>query len=220
MQQKNYNKYIQSLKYALANHFHIFLALWLIWSFIPIAFLKIYEVLLPELVRSSESHGLTTVYVAMGLIVIFLCVSLGFSLWACFLSGIQSSKKIIIILNAYFILWLAFTNIYYFFNCIDDYFILAKVATEDSDIIHMNGLKPFWHAVSMQGVHNLLLPINRFYNYVGCLFYSADTMSTIGSNDMVTSTTPGRILTMIEAFAGQVVTIVAIGMFFSNRGDK
>ncbi len=213
--------FVASFKYYLNNHFYVFTTLWLIAAFIPLILLKIYEKILPELVRYGDPHGLKASYIATGIIIIFLCISLGFSLWACFLHGIKSSRKIIIILFAYFILWIAFTNIFYFFNCVDDYFILTKlVAGEDSGLIHMNGMKPFWQILEIQGVHNVLVPINRTYNYVACLFYSADTMSTIGSNHIVTVTTPGRIFTMIQAFAGQVVTVVAIGMFFSGSSNE
>ena len=213
--------YTEVFKHYLNNHFHKFTLLWLVMACIPLVFLQIYKYFLPAIVQSGKFKGLITSYIFSGIIIAFLCISLGISVWTCFLNGINSKKKIAVLLIAYFILWILFTNIYYFFNCVDEYFILSGLATSDNSLLHMTGLKPFWLAAEDPVTHQIVLePANHFYNYIGCLFYSADTMSTIGSNDMVTTTNPGRIFTMIQAFAGQVVTIVAIGMFFSGLDDK
>lgn len=145
---------------------------------------------------------------------------LSISLWSSIKSNLRGSRKLLIIVASYIMLWFAFGNLYYFLTDIENYLYLQPltVAAVDLYIPAPNAQiiqnMPFLWSCNVSA--DTLLPANRYAGYIDALYFSGTTMLTIGYGDFIPITPLIKMLSIFQAFLGQFINVVAVGIWLNN----
>lgn len=149
------------------------------------------------------------------LVIMLLLIST--CLWASFRSDADGGKKLLLIMASYLMIWFAFGNLYYFFQNTESYLQVYEAANvgvvqHEQSLLSMPSL---WQVDPLQQ-ELALEPTNRGEGYVNCLYFSGVTLLTIGYGDIVPNSSLMKLLVLLEAFLGQFITVLAIGIWLSG----
>lgn len=159
------------------------------------------------------------------IVAILICLLISFisiSVWSSIKSNLQGSSKLMLIVSSYIMLWFTFGNLYYFFSDVENYLALqtavktnpAYAALTDIHTTHIIKNMPFlWN---YDPVTDTITAINRSPAYLNSLYFSGTTMLTIGYGDFIPLTPFTKMLTILQAFLGQFINVVAIGIWLNN----
>ena len=154
--------------------------------------------------------------------------------WAAINSNTTGQRRMMLIISAYLMIWLAFGNLYYFFSDTENFVATNTTSVEglvkewDGDM-HVTELQEstvlrnvphFWELVPHKdsGGNEQLLPrtVNRLNGYLDCLYFSGVSILTIGYGDIVPESRFLKMLVLLEGFLGQFINVVAIGLWLSG----
>ena len=206
--------FLQTYKKLLQKNFAAFMVVWFILAMSPVFLLWFFEKrVVQDIFLVSQEYLLTLGLVAF----VILCSSISLSVWAAFHRDISNPRKFILIVASYIMIWLAFGNLYYFGNSLHNFLVVVRDLPSDSASVVLGGLPDFWQQVNIAGDQLGYVPVNSWTNYVNCLYLSAVTITTIGYGDIVPLTSLSKIFVTVEAMSGQMIMVVAIGIWFSNK---
>lgn len=173
----------------------------------------------------------------LGIVLLLLFLLLSFisiAIWAAINSNTTGQRRMMLIISAYLMLWLAFGNLYYFFSDTENFVATNTTSVEglvkewDGDM-HVTELQEstvlrnvphFWELVPHKdsGGNEQLLPrtVNRLNGYLDCLYFSGVSILTIGYGDIVPESRFLKMLVLLEGFLGQFINVVAIGLWLSG----
>ena len=142
----------------------------------------------------------------LGIVLLLLFLLLSFisiAIWAAINSNTTGQRRMMLIISAYLMIWLAFGNLYYFFSDTENFVATNTTSVEglvkewDGDM-HVTELQEstvlrnvphFWELVPHKdsGGNEQLLPrtVNRLNGYLDCLYFSGVSILTIGYGDIV-----------------------------------
>ena len=173
----------------------------------------------------------------LGIVLLLLFLLLSFisiAIWAAINSNTTGQRRMMLIISAYLMIWLAFGNLYYFFSDTENFVATNTTSVEglvkewDGDM-HVTELQEstvlrnvphFWELVPHKdsGGNEQLLPrtVNRLNGYLDCLYFSGVSILTIGYGDIVPESRFLKMLVLLEGFLGQFINVVAIGLWLSG----
>lgn len=160
----------------------------------------------------------------LGIVLLLLFLLLSFisiAIWAAINSNTTGQRRMMLIISAYLMIWLAFGNLYYFFSDTENFVATNATSVEglvkewDGDM-HVTELQEstvlrnvphFWELVPHKdsGGNEQLLPrtVNRLNGYLDCLYFSGVSILTIGYGDIVPESRFLKMLVLLEGFLGQ-----------------
>lgn len=156
------------------------------------------------------------------LLIILLFSFISISIWSSIKSELHGTKKLLLILFSYIMLWFAFGNLYYFLLDMENYLSLKNLVTTGlltipSDFWQHNQLikniAPFWQYNFPEEQY---LASNRYIGYINSLYFSGTTMLTIGYGDFVPATPFLKIISLLQAFLAQFINVVAVGIWLNG----
>lgn len=176
---------------------------------------------------------LSVIYIA-SLLVFFII-----SMWVIFTAELSKQKKITVIIAAYLLIWFAFGNFYFAtFNVADFYkninlahsalLPLGDAISPKSMALEpfslkgtLSNIETFWQLIPevpdyYGNVYWNIVPANRLVGYIDCLYFSATTILTIGFGDITPTTAFVKIFVIFEGFLGQIINVLAIGLWLSK----
>lgn len=207
-------------------HFKMFLAVWLFLAFFPLFSSIIFDFSILNILKFNNQYLGYTLIVILPIFILSFSFFLSISLWIVFKLKIYRQRKIILILSTYLLVWLVFTNIYFFLSNLDNFFAYTKILVAEqntlsletpllkSNLIH--GLQNFW---GLTAIDNQLMPINRLLNYIDCLYFSGSTILTIGYGDFYPLHPLLKLLAIFEGFLGMIINVLAVGLWLSNTSN-
>ena len=173
----------------------------------------------------------------LGIVLLLLFLLLSFisiAIWAAINSNTTGQRRMLLIISAYLMIWLAFGNLYYFFSDTENFVVTNTTSVEglvkewDGDM-HVTTLQEstvlrnvphFWELVPEKdgSGKEQLLPrtVNRLNGYIDCLYFSGVSILTIGYGDIVPESRFLKMLVLLEGFLGQFINVVAIGLWLSG----
>lgn len=203
-------KHYQSL---MNKNFKAFIGMWLGLACSPLILNALYEYAQSQNMKfvSREQTFLTGFF-----LFVVLNISLSMSIWSAFHKGLDYRRRYIVLLLAYLMIWLSFGNFFYLFSSLQNLLVVTEGEFAPHGLVVLQGLPDFWALAPTELNKVALQSVNRFHNYVGCLYYSASVITTLGFGDIVPVTALARIFTIVEAFLGQLITVVAVGLWFKE----
>ncbi|WP_257904641.1 putative voltage-gated potassium channel [Campylobacter lari] len=165
------------------------------------------------------------------MVAIALMMFLLISIWAAFSSKINIKEKFFIILYAYVLIWFAYGNLYYFSCDVDNYnrMLIATQKNENLDIVDLQEkIIEVQFQTPIRGIHNFwslndeLKPQiqNRIKGLVDCYYFSGVTMLTIGFGDVTPVSSLLRLFSVFQGFLGQVIVVIAMGLWINQAGKQ
>lgn len=202
----------------LHQNLHYFLCALFLLACSPLLFSFLFEYVVLE---NNNFQPLILFAIVLTLItLLFSFISI--SIWSSIKSELQGTKKLLLIIFSYIMLWFAFGNLYYFLINMENYLSLKqlidiKFFAEPIDFWQSNQLikniAPFWQYDSIQAQY---LPSNRYIGYINSLYFSGTTMLTIGYGDFVPLTPFVKIISLIQAFLAQFINVVTVGIWLNG----
>ena len=189
-----------------------FIAFWTIVSFIPLFAAFIFDGFV-----TGKSHPAESVILqGLALFSLFsILMTVVFSLRMAFFKGTKGYTKLLIIGVAYFVLWLAFANLFYLVADVEAYAACILKAS-GKQVQCFSGLKDFWLSTATDAAELVPDSINRITNYIDCLYFSGVSIVTMGYGDIVPVAGFCKILVLLETFSGQILTVAAAGLCFAG----
>lgn len=220
---------------VLAENFYKFLILLALLACAPFFASLVFD----YLVVDGNGHFKSGLLLGIVLLLLLLLLSfISIAVWAAFNSKTPGEQRILLIMSAYVMIWLAFGSLYYFFSDTEN-FVAARTTSVaglvddlvDKDL-HVTALQEdtvlrnvphFWELETQtlpDGTEQLLpRPVNRLDGYVDCLYFSGVSILTIGYGDIVPVSRLLKMLVLLEGFLGQFINVVAIGLWLSGIKD-
>lgn len=208
-----------------------FVIIWVSLSFVPLWANLAFD-LITHIINVLDAEYLEIVLLfALPLFAGAFAAFLFISLWVAFESQVPMYTKLLLIMLAYILIWLAFGNLYYFFSSIDSFGNIkqlqklnlplqetieqAKIMTSST----LSTLPTFWE---LEVRDNILVTVtaNRWTNYFDCLYFSGINTLTIGFGDIVPLSRFIKMLVLLECFLGMIINVLAIGIWLSNANKK
>ena len=148
------------------------------------------SVVFDSLVWKDKAFEPFILLVIVLLLLLVMLIFLSACLWASFKSQVDGSKKLVLILMSYLMIWFAFGNLYYFFNNTESYLQAYEQMQQRSGTVTIQEFRPdivknfpdLWQLESLQEELSLQ-PTNRGEGYINCLYFSGVTLLTIGYGD-------------------------------------
>lgn len=172
-------------------------------------------------------------------LLLLLLIFISIALWAAIKSNVTGERRIVLIISAYLMIWLAFGNLYYFFSDIENFVLADKQSTETimqlpagnmqlaelQERTVLKNIPYFWElqaADSLTSDKQDLAPmsVNRINGYIDCLYFSGVSILTIGYGDIVPESRFLKMLVVLEGFLGQFINVVAIGLWLSTASKE
>lgn len=158
----------------------------------------------------------------LGIVLLLLFLLLSFisiAIWAAINSNTTGQRRMMLIISAYLMIWLAFGNLYYFFSDTEN-FVATNTTSVEGLVKEWDGDMHVWELVPHKdsGGNEQLLPrtVNRLNGYLDCLYFSGVSILTIGYGDIVPESRFLKMLVLLEGFLGQFINVVAIGLWLSG----
>ena len=180
---------------------------------------------------AASDHSRFHPYFLLGIVLFMLALMVSFLsiiLWSSVRSYVAGTKKLTIILFTYLMIWFSFGNLYYFISNTENYVqVMNKIQPGSMELFDrgkmlrfqrhaiINNIPPLWD-VEVQGGRSRVTPINRTDGYFDCLYFSGVTLLTIGYSDIVPVSQFAKMMVLLEAFLGQFINIIAIGLWLSS----
>lgn len=201
----------------MEEEFCFFWIAWFLLAFSPLIAAFFFEAIATQKV---EQLTVTLLLVASIVLLLALYFFISISLWAAFKGNFSGDKRAFLVVSSFFMIWLGFGNFYYFSCDISD--LLAKLGGSPTGAgLVLEGIGEFWEFCGLeQGSDSGFTAINRLDNYIDCLYFSAVSILTIGYGDIVPISKMSKILVMIEAFLGQLINVVAVGLWLSTISEN
>jgi len=195
------------------KNFKAFICMWLALACSPLLLNTFYEYTQS---RNMQFMSQEQAFGAGVLLFLVLVISISTSIWSAFHKGLAYKQRFILLLFAYLMVWLAFGNFFYLCCALHNLLVVTEGSFAPEGIVVLQGLQDFWAMAPAASRQITLQSVNRLNNYIGCLYYSAAVITTIGFGDITPITAMARIFTIIEAFLGQLITVVAVGLWFKE----
>lgn len=215
MQQKIHQEKELSLRRLMMlidNNLKKFICLWALVACIPLVSALIFDSFVTG--KSHPAEGAILQGVALFSLFSIL-VTVFFSLRMAFFRGTKGYTKLVIIGVAYFVLWLAFGNLFYLIADVEAY-ASCVLKTTGQQVQCFNGIKDFWLTTASAEAELVPDSINRLTNYIDCLYFSGISIVTMGFGDIVPVAGFCKILVLLETFSGQILTVAAAGLCFAG----
>lgn len=174
------------------------------------------------IVIKNNSFSPIALLVIVLILITLLFSFISISIWSSIKSNFHGTKKLLLIIFSYLMLWFTFGNIYYFFLSIENYLSLKDIVISEPFIYLENlfcehqlikGIEPFWNYDSTTQQYQC---VNRYYGYINLLYFSGTTMLTIGYGDLVPLTPFIKMLSIMQAFLAQFINVVAVGIWLNS----
>lgn len=215
----------------LAENFYKFLVFLGLLAYAPV----FASILFDYIVIYGDGRFKAGILLGFVLLLLFLLLSfISIALWAAVNSKATGEQRMLLIISAYLMIWLAFGNLYYFFSDTENFVVTNSnsvtgiVKDWDGDM-HVTALQEhsvlrnvphFWELVPQQKADGTeqLIPktVNRVNGYIDCLYFSGVSILTIGYGDIVPESRFLKMLVLLEGFLGQFINVVAIGLWLSG----
>ena len=209
-----------------------FVLLWVVLAFLPFLANIIVDFISIRFINLDSSLLEILILFLLPAFAAAFAAFLFVSIWVAFKSDVELHTKLILIVLAYLLIWIAFGNLFYFFACIDslsqikDLLLLRLPIFDTKNIIDtlpantLSSLKPFWNIVVSNNQVIELSTSNRFDNYFDCLYFSGVNILTIGFGDIVPLSKFVKAMVLLEAFLGMIINVLAVGMWLSTISKK
>lgn len=215
----------------LAENFYKFLVSLGLLACAPL----IASVVFDYIVIDGDGRFKASILLGFVLLLLFLLLSfISIAIWAAINSKATGQRRIVLIISAYLMIWLAFGNLYYFFSDTENFVATNTTSIEwlvkewDGDM-HVTDLQEstvlrnvphFWELVPVTRddgkEHFLPRTVNRVNGYLDCLYFSGVSILTIGYGDIVPESRFLKMLVLLQGFLGQFINVVAIGLWLSG----
>ncbi|CAK7042730.1 potassium channel family protein [Phascolarctobacterium sp.] len=215
----------------LAENFYKFLVSLGLLACAPL----IASVVFDYIVIDGDGRFKASILLGFVLLLLFLLLSfISIAIWAAINSKATGQRRMVLIISAYLMIWLAFGNLYYFFSDTENFVATNTTSIEglvkewDGDM-HVTDLQEstvlrnvphFWELVPVTRddgkEHFLPRTVNRVNGYLDCLYFSGVSILTIGYGDIVPESRFLKMLVLLQGFLGQFINVVAIGLWLSG----
>lgn len=215
----------------LAENFYKFLVSLGLLACVPL----IASVVFDYIVIDGDGRFKASILLGFVLLLLFLLLSfISIAIWAAINSKATGQRRMVLIISAYLMIWLAFGNLYYFFSDTENFVATNTTSIEglvkewDGDM-HVTDLQEstvlrnvphFWELVPVTRddgkEHFLPRTVNRVNGYLDCLYFSGVSILTIGYGDIVPESRFLKMLVLLQGFLGQFINVVAIGLWLSG----
>lgn len=215
----------------LAENFYKFLVSLGLLACAPL----IASVVFDYIVIDGDGRFKASILLGFVLLLLFLLLSfISIAIWAAINSKATGQRRMVLIISAYLMIWLAFGNLYYFFSDTENFVATNTTSIEglvkewDGDM-HVTDLQEstvlrnvphFWELVPVTRddgkEHFLPRTVNRDDGYLDCLYFSGVSILTIGYGDIVPESRFLKMLVLLQGFLGQFINVVAIGLWLSG----
>lgn len=215
----------------LAENFYKFLVFLGLLACAPL----IASVIFDYIVIDGDGRFKASILLAFVLLLLFLLLSfISIAIWAAINSKATGQRRMVLIISAYLMIWLAFGNLYYFFSDTENFVVTNATSIEglvkewDGDM-HVTDLQEstvlrnvphFWELVPVTlddgKEHFIPRTVNRVNGYLDCLYFSGVSILTIGYGDIVPESRVLKMLVLLQGFLGQFINVVAIGLWLSG----
>lgn len=215
----------------LAENFYKFLVSLGLLACAPL----IASVVFDYIVIDGDGRFKASILLGFVLLLLFLLLSfISIAIWAAINSKATGQRRMVLIIIAYLMIWLAFGNLYYFFSDTENFVATNTTSIEglvkewDGDM-HVTDLQEstvlrnvphFWELVPVTRddgkEHFLPRTVNRVNGYLDCLYFSGVSILTIGYGDIVPESRFLKMLVLLQGFLGQFINVVAIGLWLSG----
>lgn len=202
----------------LQENLHYFLFAFFLLACSPVISSFLFE----YIVIKNNSYSPFALLIIVLILITLLFSFISISIWTSIKSNFHGTKKLLLIIFSYLMLWFTFGNIYYFFLSIENYLSLKEIIISDPLIYIENlfcehqlikGIEPFW---SYDAAAQQYSCINRYSGYINSLYFSGTTMLTIGYGDLVPLTPFMKMLSIVQAFLAQFINVVAVGIWLNS----
>lgn len=193
------------------------------------------SVVFDYIVIDGDGRFKASILLGFVLLLLFLLLSfISIAIWAAINSKATGQRRMVLIISAYLMIWLAFGNLYYFFSDTENFVATNTTSIEglvkewDGDM-HVTDLQEstvlrnvphFWELVPVTRddgkEHFLPRTVNRVNGYLDCLYFSGVSILTIGYGDIVPESRFLKMLVLLQGFLGQFINVVAIGLWLSG----
>ena len=192
-----------------------FIFLWTLISFVPLFAAFIFDACVTGNPHPAGSQLLK----GAALVSLFsILVTVAFTLRMAFFKGTKGYTKLLVIGVAYFVLWLAFANLFYLIADIEAY-ASCIITNAGKQVKCFNGFSDFWLTTATEAAELAPDSINRLKNYIDCLYFSGVSIVTMGYGDIVPVAGFCKILVLLETFSGQILTVAAAGLCFAGLSN-
>ncbi len=207
---------LQHLMHLIDNNLKKFIFFWVLLSFAPLFAAFVFDACVtgnPHPVGSTLLKWFAFISLFSILITVF------FSLRMAFFKGVKGHTKLLIIGVAYFVLWLAFANLFYLIADVEAY-AACVLKLGGKQVKSFSGIGDFWLTTATVTAELAPEAINRLTNYIDSLYFSGISLVTMGYGDIVPVAGFCKILVLLETFSGQVLTVAAAGLCFAGFADN
>ncbi|MEG1413001.1 MAG: potassium channel family protein [Acidaminococcaceae bacterium] len=213
---------IKRYKKLMERNLPAFVCMWLLLACSPVfASLLLDYIVVSKTAQDNMNTVIPAVLVLALMLLFVLATFICISLWAAFHSTLTTQKRVSIIIFAYLMIWLGFGNYYYFSCDVENILgLLGQGSIEEQKLV-LKGVQDFWQAQLPTGAHaGIFIPVNRVDGYVDCLYFSGISILTIGYGDIVPVANITKLMVILEGFLGQLINVVAIGLWLSSIDNK
>ena len=199
----------------LAENFYKFLVSLGLLACAPL----IASVVFDYIVIDGDGRFKASILLGFVLLLLFLLLSfISIAIWAAINSKATGQRRMVLIISAYLMIWLAFGNLYYFFSDTENFVATNTTSIEglvkewDGDM-HVTDLQEstvlrnvphFWELVPVTRddgkEHFLPRTVNRVNGYLDCLYFSGVSILTIGYGDIVPESRFLKMLVLLQGF--------------------
>lgn len=189
-----------------------FVTFWVLLAFVPLVGTLFFDAMV-----TGQNHPVeASILQYVSLISIFsILFTMILTLRLAFYKGTKGYTRLMVIGVAYFVIWVAFANLYYGMMDIESY-ANCVLRLDGKQVKIFSGIHDFWQGTSNTAVELVPGSVNRLTNYVDCLYFSGISIVTIGFGDIVPVNSFCKLLVLVETFGGQILTVAAVGLCFAG----